>query len=394
VRSGGHNPAPGFSNIDDGILIDLSGLDEVTYNSSNGTVVVGTGNRWLHVYQVLGAFNMTVVGGRTPEIGVGGLTLGGGLSYLSNKHGLVCDNVVNFEVLLASGEIVDANTQSHPDLFWALKGGSNNFGIVTRFTLSVFPQGNVWGGTRLYSLAQSEDILEAFLEWLANGISDLNSNLLVDMVVTNETAAVTFFYAEPVVWPDVFAPFFAIPFLQDDVFVRSYTSFLEDAPVNVIVMAEPRIRWSATSFSPDERILSNTLNRTIQESTVLKTIIAGASVIGFQPVHPNLVAQGHLKGGNALGLEARLQIWCSLTLGWFFSEDDKAIETIAGGIFTDIVQAAEQGELRYEFMNDASSNQDVIYHYGSENAEKLKVIAQKYDPERVFQTQQPGGFKI
>ncbi|KAL8695588.1 MAG: hypothetical protein Q9224_003321 [Gallowayella concinna] len=100
----------------------------VQYDAANSVAKVGAGQRWGDVYKQLDAYNVTVVGGRVLDVGVGGLILGCGLSYLSDLHGLACDNVVNFEVVLANGSVVDANVKSNPELWWALKGGGNNFG--------------------------------------------------------------------------------------------------------------------------------------------------------------------------------------------------------------------------------------------------------------------------
>ncbi|KAJ2984798.1 hypothetical protein NUW58_g5873 [Xylaria curta] len=127
VRSGGHSPAPLGANINDGVLLDMSGFNSVEYHAQRGTAVVGTGMRWGDVYHHLEQHNVTVVGGRILQVGVGGLTLGSGLSYLTDLYGLACDNVENFEVVLADGSIVNANRHSHTDLWWALKGGANNF---------------------------------------------------------------------------------------------------------------------------------------------------------------------------------------------------------------------------------------------------------------------------
>lgn len=145
IRSGGHSPSPLAANIDTGVLIDLSALNQIVYHADRGVVEVGTGLKWSHVYAYLDGYNVTVVGGRDLDVGVGGLILGGeyqyfdtnntkltaiagGLSYLSNLYGLVCDNVASYQIILANGSLIDANSTSHTDLFWALKGGANNFG--------------------------------------------------------------------------------------------------------------------------------------------------------------------------------------------------------------------------------------------------------------------------
>ncbi len=101
IRSGGHSPNSLDANINTGVLISMHKLDQVAYDTATGHVTIGTGARWGTVYNFLDQFNLTVVGGRVMDVGVGGLTLGGGLSYLSDLYGLVCDNVVGFEVSTA-----------------------------------------------------------------------------------------------------------------------------------------------------------------------------------------------------------------------------------------------------------------------------------------------------
>jgi FAD/FMN-containing dehydrogenase len=130
IRSGGHNPNRGWSNTDArGLLIDLYRLNKVELSADKRTAKVGPGNRWLAVYQTLNGTGVTVLGGRTPDVGVGGVIIGGGIPSFSSEYGLVCDMVDNFEVVLADSRIVNANRDENPDLFWALKGGGANFGI-------------------------------------------------------------------------------------------------------------------------------------------------------------------------------------------------------------------------------------------------------------------------
>lgn len=136
IRSGGHSPSPYDASIGrTGVLIALDKLNQVTYDPATGLVTLGAGARWDAVYTALDSHNVTMVGGRVMPVGVGGLTLGGGLSYLSDLHGLACDNVASFEVVLANGSLIEASSALHPDLFWALKGGSNNFGSFCRHDL-------------------------------------------------------------------------------------------------------------------------------------------------------------------------------------------------------------------------------------------------------------------
>ncbi|KAK7460696.1 hypothetical protein VKT23_009411 [Stygiomarasmius scandens] len=133
VRSGGHSAWPG-SNVQGGVTLDLSQLTIIDIDEKRGTVGLGPGSRWKAVYAAMEQYNLTVVGGRSPNVGVGGFMLGGGISLLSFRRGFGCDNIVNYEIVLADGTILDVNATSHSDLFWALKLGSTNYGIVTRST--------------------------------------------------------------------------------------------------------------------------------------------------------------------------------------------------------------------------------------------------------------------
>ena len=145
IKSGGHNPNVGYSSTDGGVLISMSNMSSTVLSMDQTTADVGPGARWLSVAETLEPYNLTVVSGRlgnyiqfpsggkagltySGDVGVAGLTLGGGLSFLSAEYGLVCDNVVNYEVVLANASIINANASSNTDLFWALKGGGNQFG--------------------------------------------------------------------------------------------------------------------------------------------------------------------------------------------------------------------------------------------------------------------------
>lgn len=174
VKSGGHAAFSGASNIDNGIVIDLVKLNQVTVSDDKKETSVGPGNVWYDVYSKLDPMGLSVIGGRVSAIGVGGLTLGGGVSFFSNRYGWACDNVNKYQVVLADGSIQEVTPSSLPDLYFALRGGGNNFGIVTRFDLVTFPQDKMWGGAQafLYSPESAAGLNEAF-HWLAiNGPED------------------------------------------------------------------------------------------------------------------------------------------------------------------------------------------------------------------------------
>ena len=125
----------------------ISNLTTLSLSPDSKIVSFGPAHKWGDVYNYLQAYNLSVAGGRLSPVGVPGLLLGGGINFYGNQHGFSADTVVRYEVVLSGGEIVYATKDSQSDLFWALKGGSSNFGIVTRFDMETFPSNKVWAGT-------------------------------------------------------------------------------------------------------------------------------------------------------------------------------------------------------------------------------------------------------
>ncbi|KAI1090832.1 hypothetical protein F5B19DRAFT_461233 [Rostrohypoxylon terebratum] len=149
IRGAGQQPLPGCSNVDGGITVDLHYLTGITVKRER--IEVAAGERWGNVHERLASEGLAVTGSRYAAGGIGGVALTGGISIFSSREGMICDNVISYEVVLASGEIVNANEHERPDLWRALRGGGNNFGIVTRYDFRPFEQGNFWSGHVLYS---------------------------------------------------------------------------------------------------------------------------------------------------------------------------------------------------------------------------------------------------
>ena len=150
IRGGGHS-VPGFGTADDAIVVDLSNLTRIEVDAASRTAKVGGGATWAMMNDATTAHGLATTGGIVSSTGVGGLTLGGGIGYLTRAHGLSCDNLISAEVVLADGSIVTASEREHPDLFWALRGGGGNFGVVTEFTFRLHPvPENVYAGLILF----------------------------------------------------------------------------------------------------------------------------------------------------------------------------------------------------------------------------------------------------
>ena len=173
VRGGGHN-AGGLGLCDDGMVIDLSGLKFVLVNTKNNTVKVGGGNIWGEVDHATHPFGLAIPAGIISTTGVGGLTLGGGIGHLSRKYGLTIDNLLEADMVLADGSFVTVNSEQNSDLFWAIRGGGGNFGIVTTFTFQAHPVTNVFGGPTLWPIEKTNEIMKWYHEFLNKAPDDLN----------------------------------------------------------------------------------------------------------------------------------------------------------------------------------------------------------------------------
>lgn len=174
VRGGSHS-APGFGVCDDGLVIDLSRMKGVRVDPKNRIVRAEGGCTWGDVDHATHAFGLAVPGGIISTTGVGGLTLGGGIGYLGRKYGLSCDNLISADVVTADGRFLTASAEENADLFWALRGGSGNFGVVTSFEFRAHPVSTVFAGAILYPLEQSRDALRMYRDFMAQAPEDVNA---------------------------------------------------------------------------------------------------------------------------------------------------------------------------------------------------------------------------
>ena len=172
IRGGGHNGG-GLGLCDEGLVIDLSGIKFVRVDTTDNTVRVGGGNLWGEVDHATHPFGLAVPAGIISTTGVGGLTLGGGVGYLSRKYGLTIDNLLEADMVLADGSFVTVNKNQNTDLFWAIRGGGGNFGIVTSFKFQAHPLKTVIGGPTLWPIEKTEEIMEWYHEFLINSPDDL-----------------------------------------------------------------------------------------------------------------------------------------------------------------------------------------------------------------------------
>ncbi|KAH6637692.1 hypothetical protein C7974DRAFT_374351 [Boeremia exigua] len=402
IRSGGHTPYAGASNIKDGVTIDLQYISIVRYDAESNFVEVGPGARWNDVFTALEPLGVITTGGRSSTVGVGGLTLGGGISYFSPEHGLICDNVLEFEVVLADGNIVTASKTHNPDLFTVLKGGNNNFGIVTQFKFRTFAYAGMWGGLVSYPEATIQDQFKALVNFADNMNENPKSAVIVmpfySSSIDNHLILNAYDHAEPVVRPSAYNDFLAIPGNMSD------TTALTDMSSLAAALAAPTtmsVHFGTLTFANDLRVMVEAHKIYLEVVANLKTKVTGEwqIYILYQPLAPAYWKDSAARGGNVLGLERfNGQTLCLYQpyMSWQGAAQNELFQQAGADLINRIRTYAVSigADNPYLYLDYADMTQDPLVGYGVENVEKMKAAAQKYDPQGIFQKLVPGGFKI
>ncbi|HEU5478246.1 MAG TPA: FAD-binding oxidoreductase, partial [Candidatus Tumulicola sp.] len=181
IRSGGHNGG-GHGSVDDGLVIDLSQMKKITVDAAARVARVQGGALLKEALETLHQHGLTIPVGVIGTTGVGGLTLGGGIGHFTRSFGLTIDNLLGATVVLADGSIVECDADREPDLFWAIRGGGGNFGVVTAFTFRLHPVSTVIAGPTFWPIDQAAEVLRTYREFLPAADRDLNGFFLFTSV--------------------------------------------------------------------------------------------------------------------------------------------------------------------------------------------------------------------
>ncbi|RYP81159.1 hypothetical protein DL769_002107 [Monosporascus sp. CRB-8-3] len=333
IRSGGHAPLTGSNTIHGRMTIDLSLLNSVRFDGTSETVSFGPGVRWKHVCAEVQKQGSVVVDGREGEIGVAGLLLGGGDTWMTARRGFACDNVVAFEVVLADGCIVTADRNAQSDFIRALKGGSNNFGIVVSFTMVTIHCERIWDG----STASPEECISDAIRITMGFIEKRKSDSWFTLTVENDER-IMFKAAE-----------------VHDKLVEDLKSYIPDSSFTTQCIFQPLpLVFARDSVTAGENVLGVERNSSdgilLQKNTMVKTLDQK------EFAYPRVKA-------------------CI-----------RAVEEYAATI--------DGGFLEWLYLNYADESQDVLRSYGAENVEFMRAVSRKYDLQQVFQYFCPGGFKL
>ncbi|KAH6693586.1 FAD binding domain-containing protein [Plectosphaerella plurivora] len=403
IRSGGVS-ALGSNNIANGVTIDMSMMNSTRYNAASNVAILQPGARWSATYADLEAEGVVVVGGRDGSVGVGGFFLGGGTSYFTGTKGFGCDSVVNYEVVLGNGTIINANSSSNSDLWRALKGGGNNFGIVTRFDVEALPTRKLAYDLRYLFLSHYDTVVSTIADFAAYNQSMGESALIVLHMYRasmGNDSAIGVIHINTAGDLDAQTSFNSIKQLPSLVNVTSLQSMAELASAPGLAMDG----WSAgitLTFTSDPAILHHVAQVHERYISSLKTTIGAEnfmSVSILQPIPLHYGQIGLKTGGNVLGLEDLKHPAVMWDGGVVVTSDAAAFAVAQTGLhamMAEIKAFAESvgGLVDLVYLNYAAANQDPLGSYGAERVRFLREVAAKYDPEGVFQMRIPGGFKL
>ncbi|GAB3250511.1 FAD-binding oxidoreductase [Nocardioides dilutus] len=363
VRSGGHS-ALSFGNIDDGAVIDVSRLDGVEV-LGDGRVRIGAGATWGRAAQALAEHGLAITSGDTTSVGVGGLTQAGGIGWMVRKHGLTIDSLLGAEVVTASGDLVTASATENADLFWAIRGGAGNFGVVTAFEFQAQPVSTVQFGTIAFAL---DDVAQLVKGWAAamRGAPDELSTTLVLMPGFGDFPAGAIVYV-CLVGDDTAAlePLRTIgTVVAEDISERPYAEILEEAhpPEGVLP------------------VIGNTLVTSVEEpliDSIAAAYAAGGRVVfvrslggAFGRVDPGETAFAH-RDAEALVVSAA------------FLPVDATEQQIAEAraVWRTI---GEQGIGSYAGFLGSDTADDIAALWPADTLERLRQVKRTWDPDNVF----------
>jgi FAD/FMN-containing dehydrogenase len=405
VRSGGHSPVSGAASISGGVLIDLSLFNQLKLSDDNCSIDIGSGCRWGDVSKLLDPKGLAVVGGRNSHVGVGGLLLGGGISFYSPRFGFACNNVISYQVVLADGTVVEASASSHPDLWRALKGGSNNFGIVTRFTVRCFPTTKIWSGFLYLPSFQAKKVLAAVHEFVARDPYDENAAgpmacftyaqslgfqaISVNLVYTKLTGSEKG-------WPACFqsSRFKSLFRIWSTFKPRTLTNATDE--LEGLNTTNGREAYSTTTIKNDPASIAEAHAAYLEGMGLVRHVKGIYWTLVLQPLLPAWIRKGD---PNPMGLQDSPDmplILVSYTVSWARAQDDELVEgNIRKGIERiDAFAAARNTGHPYRFQNYCGEWQNPFEGYGEEGLRFLREMSGKYDPDGLFQKGCVGGFKL
>ena len=373
VRGGGHSFA-GFGTNDGGVVIDLSHLADVeTINKERHLVRIGGGATWGQVAEALAPHGLAISSGDTKSVGVGGLTLSGGIGWKVRKYGLALDNVVAAEVVTASGQVMQASLQDNPELFWAIRGGGGNSGIVTAFEFLAHPTTDIFFGKIAFPASHAATLLQGWADYMRTAPEELTS--IADFANPFDGGPeapvgirVAFDGDDPRLAARAIDPIRRLgPVIGDDIALKPYADILEDGGAS-----PPGIQFAARSAFTGKESVPDVIDILVEaRASGRSPVIAVRSVGGaVSRVPDDATAYAHRQAelmlltmavGPKPAIEAALP----------------ALETIWGKLAPHVNGA-------YANFLSSATEEDVAAIYPAQAYKRLAAVKRRYDPGNLF----------
>jgi hypothetical protein len=410
VKSGGHNPNNYFSSVSGGAIISTAKLDHANLEQETGILNAGPGNRLDSIAAKLQGSGWTFVGGRIGNTGVGGLVLGGGLSYMSAQYGWAASSVLEFEVVLANGTIVHASEDNHPDLFVALKGGGNNFGVVTNYKLQARRQGNVWGGNLAFAIRNKE--LDSKLLQAVRDFTEYNQDDKAAVIVTAERANLNLidswilflFYDGPSPPPDTFKNFTSLGPTLNTCRQRTYADMMAFSNWVIVKASVVDIATETVpipSRANKEKVMDTLHTHWRNVSSTVLDVPGIVASIAWQPFPRRIAQQARRLGRDLIDADEDVDRFI-VEVNYSFvpqSQYERMADTMErtyGGIRERVLGWQADGTLPQAylplFMNYGFFRQDYWGRLRPESRALARRVSEEVDPEGLFRDR-TGGWK-
>lgn len=388
VRGGGHNVA-GNAICEDGLVIDLSHMKGIHVNPSERTVRAQPGVTWGELDHETQLFGLATPGGIVSDTGIAGLTLGGGFGWLSRKHGFSCDNLRSADIVTADGTLVTASRTENPDLFWGIRGGGGNFGIVTSFEYDLHPVGpDVLAGVIIYPLEAAKDVLHFYRDFVADAPQDLGS------MAVFRTAPPAPFIPEALHGKPVLG--IVVCYVGDIEQGKKVLQPLKDFRNPIADAIKPKTYLEQNTMldagQPEglQYYWKSEYLRDISDDAIETFISYGAEITS-----PNTrVALFHL--GGAIQNQDEMSMAVShrdaeyvlaINNGWKNPEDNQQQIQWTRDFWT-AMRPFSTGGVYVNFLSEDAGQNQVRAAYGTEKYEKLTRLKGKYDPTNLFRMNQ------
>jgi FAD/FMN-containing dehydrogenase len=386
IRGGGHNIA-GSAMVDDGLVIDLSQMKAARVDPARRRVTIEGGATLADLDAATQAHGLATPVGINSTTGVAGLTLGGGFGWLSRKYGMTVDNLESADVVTASGEVVQASATQHPDLFWALRGGGGNFGVVTRFEFRLHPVGpDVLSGLIVYPLSEAKSVLQQYRAFAARAPEELAVwavlrqapplPFLPERVHGQEMLALALIYAgDPKQGEPLIAPLrtFGTPW-GEHVGVQPYAAWQQ--AFDPLLTAGARNYWKSHNLAtlPDglfDAVIAAVGNLPSSQCEIFFGAIGGATT---RPA-PSAAAYAHRDAQFVMNVHGRWEDAADdpRCIGWARDFFNASAPFASGGAYVNFLTADESDRVRSA--------------YGP-NYDRLAQVKRQYDPDNLFRTNQ------